>query len=160
MSTGQGTVTAAMLATVGAYVVLSARWVSTEPGWYARLRKPAWQPPAWVFGVIWPLNFLALGVAGTVIGASGTIGESSRFLAVLAPSVVLALSWAWSFYVPHRLGAAAVFLGSAAALTWLLVVVAASAVSWTGWMLVPYALWLTVASSLSLGYWRMAGAAP
>lgn len=159
MTAGQGIITAATLATVVAYAVLSARWVSADPGWYSRLRKPTWQPPPWAFGVVWPLNFLALGVTGTVIGLSRPVEESGRFLVVLVLSVILALSWAWSFYVPHRLGRAAALLGGAATLTWLLVVLAASAVTWAGWLLVPYALWLTVASSLSVRYWRPAGAA-
>ena len=141
MSPGQAAVTAATLVTVASYAVLSARWVSAEPGWYEGLRKPPWQPPPWVFGVVWPLNFLALGVAGSVIGVSRP--------------VVLALAWAWSFYVPHDLGAAALFLGGAAVLTWVLVVVAVTAVPWAGWVLLPYAVWLSVAASLSIGYWRL-----
>ncbi|MEO7422800.1 MAG: TspO/MBR family protein [Ornithinibacter sp.] len=156
MSPGQAAVTVATLVTVLSYAVLSARWVSAEPGWYAMLRKPSWQPPPWVFGVVWPLNFLALGTAGWVIGVSRPIAESGVFLVVLAVSVVLALGWAWSFYVPHHLGSAALFLGGAAVLTWVLVVVAFTAVQWAGWALVPYAVWLSVAASLSVGYWRLA----
>ena len=155
MSPGQAAVTAATLVTVASYAVLSARWVSAEPGWYEGLRKPPWQPPPWVFGVVWPLNFLALGVAGSVIGVSRPVAESGVFLVVLAVSVVLALAWAWSFYVPHDLGAAALFLGGAAVLTWVLVVVAVTAVPWAGWVLLPYAVWLSVAASLSIGYWRL-----
>ena len=34
-------------------------------------------------------------------------------------------------------------------------VVTARAVPWAGWVLVAYALWLTVATSLAVGYWRL-----
>ena len=156
MSSGQAAVTVATLVTVASYAVLSARWVSTEPGWYAGLRKPRWQPPPWVFGVVWPLNFLALGVAGTVIGVSRPVAESGVFLVVLAISVVLALAWAWSFYVPHHLAAAALLLVGAGVLTWVLFVIAVTSVPWAGWVLLPYAVWLSVAASLSVGYWRLA----
>ncbi len=107
MSAGQVAVTVSTLATVAAYAVLAGRWVCADPGWYSGLRKPAWQPPPWVFGVAWP---------------------------------------------------AAVALGGAALLTWLLVGVAGSALVWAGWLLVPYAGWLTVAAALSVGYWRPARA--
>lgn len=159
MTSGEALVTAATLMTVGVYAVLAGRWVRADPGWYAALRKPAWQPPPWAFGVVWPLNFLALAVAGTAIGLGVPIEESARFLGALVASVVLALAWAWSFYVPHRLGSAALALALAAALTWLLVVVAGSALPWVGWLLAPYAIWLTVATTLSVGYWRLAAAA-
>ncbi len=152
---GRVLLVAATLGVVALYAVLSGRWVSADPGWYAALPKPPWQPPPWVFGVAWPLNFLALGVAGTAIAWTRPTGESVRFLAVLAASVVAALAWAHEFYVPHELGRAAVALAVAAVLTWVLVVVAGGSLAWTGWVLVPYALWMTVATSLSVGYWRL-----
>ncbi|MDP7383545.1 MAG: tryptophan-rich sensory protein, partial [Acidimicrobiales bacterium] len=44
---------AAVIVSVIAYAVLSGVWVSTDAGWYRTLTKPSWQPPPWVFGVIW-----------------------------------------------------------------------------------------------------------
>ncbi len=146
---------AATLGVVAVYAVLSGRWVSADPGWYASLPTPSWQPPPWVFGVAWPLNFLALGVAGTVIAWTRPAGESVRFLVVLAVSVVAALTWAHQFYVPHELGRAAVALAVAAVLTWVLALVAGGSITWAGWVLVPYAGWMTVATSLSVGYWSL-----
>jgi tryptophan-rich sensory protein len=90
------------------YASLSGLWTSADPGWYAALARPPWQPPPWMFGVIWPLKFLALA------------------------------------------------LGAAAVLTWLLVVLAGRFLPWTSLVLFPYALWMTVATTLSLRYWRMA----
>ena len=51
----------AIFAIVIVYAVLSSYWTSRRPGWYASLPQPSWQPPDKVFGIIWPLNFLALG---------------------------------------------------------------------------------------------------
>lgn len=146
---------AAVVVLVAVYAVLSQRWVSAEPGWYDALPKPAWQPPPWVFGVAWPLNFLALLVSGIAIAWTRPGGDALRFLAVLAVSVVAALAWAHEFYVPHELGRAAVALAVAMLLTWALVLLAGSSLAWAGWVLVPYALWMTVATSLSVGYWRL-----
>jgi len=42
-------------------------------------------------------------------------------------------------------------------LTWALVVLTHGLVSWAGWALVPYAAWLTVATSLAVGYRRRTG---
>ncbi len=143
------------IALVIGYAALSGRWVGHEPGWHAALPRPPWQPPPWVFGVAWPLNFLALAVAAAAVAASAPTGAATIFLAVLAASIALALGWAYAFYVPHRLGVAAVLLGGAAALTWLLVILAGRELAWAGWLLVPYAAWLTVATSLAVGYWGL-----
>ena len=58
--------------------------------------------------------------------------------------------------MPHRLGRAAALLAVAASLTWLLVGATVVLVAWAGWVLVPYAVWLTVATGLAVGYWRLA----
>ncbi|MFZ0160241.1 MAG: TspO/MBR family protein [Kineosporiaceae bacterium] len=138
------------------YASLSGLWTSADPGWYAALARPSWQPPPWVFGVIWPLNFLALMVAGIGLSARVPSRQAWTALAVLAVSVACALAWAYLFYVPHALGPAAAALGAAAVLTWLLVVLAWRFLPWTSLVLLPYGLWMTVAATLSLGYWRMA----
>ncbi|MBM6405406.1 tryptophan-rich sensory protein [Phycicoccus sp. CSK15P-2] len=151
--------TVAVLALVAAYAGLSGTWVGADPGWYADLEKPAWQPPPVVFGVMWPLNFLALAVACGAVAWTTPVREAWPVLGVLGASVVLALGWAYLFYVPHALGPAAAALAGAAVLTWVLVVLAGQQLTWAGWALVPYAAWMTVATSLAVGYWALAGPA-
>ena len=93
--------------TVVLYAVLSGLWVSADPGWYAGLSRPPWQPPDWVFGTIWPLNFLALAIAGVAL-ARAAPDRAGVVLGVFAVSVVFALAWAYLFYVPHALAWSAV----------------------------------------------------
>lgn len=155
MTAGRVVGAVVVLAVVGAYAGLAVRWTATDPGWYAALPRPAWQPPDVVFGVIWPLNFLALCVSGLAVVSQAAPRQVVGWLALLVASVALAVGWAHEFYVPHRLGVAAVLLAGAAVLTWVLVVVTGGLVTWAGWVLVPYAVWLTVATSLAVGYWRL-----
>lgn len=147
------------IAVVLVYAVGSGWWTSREPGWYAALPKPGWQPPDLVFGVIWPVNFLALGVAAWVVGTGGSGSTAVLFVALLAASSALALAWAHLFYVPHRLRAAALALSVAAVLACALPVAAWMVTWWVGLLLVPYAVWLGVAASLAWAYTRL-NAAP
>jgi benzodiazapine receptor len=156
--TGRYVAAGAGLLVVLAYAVLPGLWVGHDPGWYASLTKPAWQPPDVVFGVMWPLNFLALAVAVVVVALRAEPVRSMPVLVVLGLSVGCALGWAYTFYVPHSLGTSATLLSSAAVLTWVLLALSARAVPWTGWLLTPYALWMTVATSLAVGFWRLGGA--
>ena len=146
-------VAGAFLALVVVYAGLSSVWVGADEGWYDRLPKPPWQPPDWVFGVIWPLNFLALGVVGVAL-ARADADRAVRVLVVLAVSVACALGWAYLFYVPHALTGSAAALAAAAALTWVVLAMAARMVPWTGLALAPYALWVTLATTL--GFWYAA----
>ncbi len=148
--------TMAFISVVVAYAGLATVWVGADEGWYASLRKPAWQPPDVVFGIMWPLNFIALGVAGVSIARAATSREATMILAVLAASVIGALGWAYLFYVPpHRMLGSAFSLAVAAVLTWAVVALAFRVETWIGAVLVPYALWLSIATSLAFGYWRL-----
>lgn len=48
-------------------VVLAAlanAWNGRDPGWYDALRRPSFQPPDVVFGLMWPLSFALLLLVG------------------------------------------------------------------------------------------------
>lgn len=145
----------AWVALVAGYAVFSTRWTGRDPGWYAALTRPSFQPPDLAFALIWPLNFVAL--FGVGVWFTRSVGDAAAWqaTAVLATSVVAALAWAWLFYVPHRLVAATLFLAAAAALTWALVGLVAWAVPLAGVALLPYAGWLTAAAALSMQYSRL-----
>ena len=139
-------------AIVVAYAIGAGRWVSTDANWYRSLTKPPWQPPDVVFGLIWPYNFVMLAVAGWAVAARESRTEHVVWLASLALSVVAALTWAYLFYVPHSLIASGFALTAATLLTLPLVVLTFQASTPLGLALLPYQVWLAVATSLAFGY--------
>ena len=48
------------VALVFIYAIGSGIWVNTGDNWYRDLNAPSWQPPDFVFGIIWPYNFIVL----------------------------------------------------------------------------------------------------
>lgn len=134
------------------YAVGSGRWVSTGSSWYLSLEQPWWQPPPWVFGLIWPYNFLVIIIVGIAITQTASPPRIITTLALLTLTVALAITWAYLFYEPHLLTAAAVALTAAAALTLPIIVIAFGQAIWMGALLVPYQIWLFLAASLSWGY--------
>lgn len=142
--------TAAYLGVVLVYAVL-ARWLTSDDAWSVALLRPPFQPPDWVFGAAWSLNFLALGVAGVALARADAV-RARRPLMILVVSAAFSLSWAALFHGPHALWWASAAITVAALLTWALVIEAARVVAWAGALLTPYALWLTFAVSLSFWY--------
>lgn len=142
---------AAILLVVG-YAIGSGAWVGSGSQWYLSLQQPAWQPPGAVFGLAWTYNFIVLGVVGVAMAMQAAPGRVIAFLIVLGASIVLAIGWAYLFYVPHNLVAASIALSAAALLTIVPVVLAFAERAWLGWLLVPYLCWLAIATSLSWGY--------
>ncbi|MEN9305691.1 MAG: hypothetical protein RLY76_959 [Actinomycetota bacterium] len=144
-------------ASIGILLVLiyafgSGVWVSAFPGWYASLNRPPWQPPSWIFGVIWPYNFTMLAVASYQVSKSLTRLQNITWLVFFGLSVATALTWAYQFYVPHNFTLATIALVSAALLTLPVLYLTFKASALMGLLLAPYQIWVAVAASLAWGY--------
>ena len=134
------------------YAFGSGVWVSSSPGWYASLNRPPWQPPNFVFGLIWPYNFIMLGVAAFNVAQSLNRIQTISWLTLFALSITAALIWAYQFYVPHNLTFAAIALGVAALLTIPVLYLTFKASLLVGILLIPYQLWVVIATTLAWGY--------
>jgi len=134
------------------YAFGSGIWVSSSPGWYASLNRPPWQPPDFIFGLIWPYNFIMLGVAAFNVAQSLNRIQTISWLTLFALSITAALIWAYQFYVPHNLTFAAIALGVAALLTIPVLYLTFTASLLVGILLIPYQLWVVIATTLAWGY--------
>lgn len=138
-------------------VAFVASWM-TRPeigGWYAGIRKPAWNPPNWVFGPVWTTLYAMMAVAGWLAWLSPPGPQRTRVLSLFA--VQLALNFVWSpvFFSLHRPDWAAGVI----VLLWLAIgsfIVAAWPVSrWAAWLFVPYWLWVSFATALNFAIWKL-----
>jgi tryptophan-rich sensory protein len=137
------------------YVIGSGLWVNTGDNWYRNLNQPAWQPPDFIFGIIWPYNFIILGVAAVTIAQRASTTATVIYLGFFALSVICALTWAFQFYRPHNLQAASVALALTALLTIPMLVIAFRTSIPIAIALVPYQIWVATAASLSYQYSKL-----
>ena len=122
------------------------------PTFYARLSRPPWAPPAWVFGPVWSTLFVLMGVAAWLVWRSP--GSRRTALGLFGVQLVANALWSWLFFAWHR-GAWAM-----AEILVLLALIAATAVAFwrirrvAGLLLLPYLLWVGFASVLTWTLWR------
>lgn len=144
----------AWLALVSVPAVLGAIASSDASAFYGQLAKPAWAPPAAVFGPVWSLLYLMMAVAAWLVwrekGAAGRSMALGLFLAQLGANAL----WSWLFFGWHQ-GA----LAFADVLLLLGLVIATAAAFWrihrvAGVLLLPYAAWVGFASALTWAIWR------
>ncbi|MEI8081997.1 MAG: tryptophan-rich sensory protein [Actinomycetes bacterium] len=72
------------------YAIGAGVWVSTGEAWYQGLKRPPWQPPDLVFGIIWPYNFGALIAAGIAVALVGSSSGVWIWFGALCTSVIAA----------------------------------------------------------------------
>lgn len=93
----------------------------TEPDgrWYRSLRKPAWQPPAEAFPVVWTTLFGIITAASTAtiveLEASGRTEQARVFRRALGANLVLNAGWSALFFRLRNLPLAT---AGAAVLAW------------------------------------------
>ena len=149
------TLTAASgIAIVLIYVIGSGLWVNTGDNWYANINKPSWQPPGFIFGIIWPYNFIVLGIAATIIGQRASKPAAFTYIAFFALSVTAALTWAWLFYRPHNLTGAALALTATALLTIPMTYILFTISIPMAIAVMPYQIWVAIAATLN---WSIRG---
>jgi tryptophan-rich sensory protein len=143
------------IAIVAIYVIGSGLWVNTGDNWYRTLNQPSWQPPGYIFGIIWPYNFIVLGIAVVTIAQRATTTTTLVYLTFFALSVACALIWAYQFYRPHNLEFAVIALFGTALLTVPMMVIAFRTSIPVGFALLPYQAWVATAATLSYQYSKL-----
>jgi tryptophan-rich sensory protein len=140
------------IALVLIYAVGSSVFMNTGDNWYNNLNRPSWQPPGFVFGIIWPYNFIVLGIAATVIANRASTTTAVIYTLFFTASIVAALTWAYQFYTPHNFTAAAIALTVTALLTLPMTAILISISSPMALAVAPYQIWVSIAAALSLAY--------
>jgi translocator protein len=123
----------------------------TEIGpWYFGLRKPAWQPPDWLFGPAWTTIF-TLALVAAVKGWRATPGRGDRawLLAAFLLNAVLNVAWSVLFFRLQRPDWALLEVP----LLWLSVL-ALIVLLWprsrtASLLLIPYLAWVSFAAFLN-----------
>lgn len=126
------------------------------PTWYAGLKKPRYTPPNWAFGPVWTTLYVLMGISVFLIWQTG-LDNNSELIAFSLFWAQLTVNALWSiifFGIKSKGGGVATI-----AILWLLILattVASFRVSaWAGALLIPYIVWVTIASYLNIGVWLL-----
>ena len=123
--------------------------------WYPTLAKPVWNPPAWLFGPVWTVLYIAMAVAAWLVWRPA--GWAGARLALTLFMVQLALNAAWSiiFFGLRNPGAAfAEVVVLWAAIVGTLVLFWQVSVP-AGMLFIPYLAWVSFAAVLNFTVWRL-----
>jgi tryptophan-rich sensory protein len=122
---------------------------------YTRLLRPDWAPPPEVFGPVWTVLYLLMGLAAWLVWRVGGFRAARPALTLFLVQLALNALWTWIFFAWQRGGPAFAEI----LLLWALIV--ATLISFwrirplAGALLVPYLLWVSFAAALTYSVWRL-----
>ncbi len=121
---------------------------SSIGGWYQTIQKPSWNPPNWIFGPVWTVLYILMGIAAALVWHSRSPDKKTALI-IFTVQFILNLLWSYIFFGMHNLPLAlieiillAVFI--AVTLHWFLKVNRTAAL-----LLLPYLMWVSFASTLT-----------
>ena len=129
---------------------------SSISGWYTTINKPSFNPPNWIFGPVWTLLYMMMGIALFIIWKS----EADAVLkkqALIFFFIQLAINFCWSllFFYCESPGWALIDI----VLMWVFILLTIFSFgkisSLSAWLLVPYISWVSFAAVLNFAIWRM-----
>jgi tryptophan-rich sensory protein len=124
--------------------------------WYLYLNKPKFNPPNWIFGPVWTLLYIMIGISAYLVWQHrSSAAEYINAKRIYFLQLFFNFSWSIVFFGLHQV------LGALVIIILLLINIlvninAFSKINRTAaWLLVPYLLWVSFASVLNYAIWQL-----
>lgn len=128
----------------GAGVLGSIFTFSSIPTWYATLDKPVFSPPNWVFGPVWTILYLLMGISLYLVW------QKKKVPAVFWVQLALNALWSVIFFGLKNPVLAMLDIAVLWVAIYLTIKSFYSISKIAAYLLLPYLIWVTFASILNL----------
>jgi len=131
----------------------------SQPGmnnWFENLNKPSWNPPSFIFGPVWTLLYLLMGVSLWLIWKSELpIQQKKSGMVIFALQLLFNFWWSILFFAFHE-PLFALFNIAAMLIAIILTIFHFAPISRVAaWLLVPYVSWVSFATILNYTIWSL-----
>ena len=136
---------------------LTQQFTPGGPGnpWYVALEKPAINPPAYLFGIVWPILYLLMGLAlALVLSAWGARGRTAALVA-FAVQFVLNLAWTPVYFGMQRIDYGLVTIAALDVALIVTIVLFWRVRKLAAVMLLPYLAWVLFATALNYQFLQL-----
>lgn len=133
---------------------LASRLSGNQQQFYSQLVRPVLSPPGWVFGVVWPVLYILMGISAYLVRFSGAdCALVRRSMCVYYLQLGVNALWSVVFFRFQLFGAAFYVL-----LILLALIVITSVFSYdvspvASWLYIPYVMWVSFAGYLNYMVW-------
>jgi benzodiazapine receptor len=125
--------------------------------WYAYLNKPWFTPPNWVFGPVWTVLYILMGISLAMVWGAWKEKNPLAGIGLILFGIQLALNVAWSYLF---FGLQSPLYGLAGIIVLWIAIVATIAWFWrvrrvAAIIMLPYIAWVTIAAFLNYSIWAL-----
>lgn len=122
------------------------------PEWFALLNRPSFSPPNWLFGPVWTVLYILLGISLFLIWKQIPSKERNKALWIFSIQMFLNFIWSFVFFYFNQIGLALiVIIGLWISIVFMLISFY-KLKPLAAYLNIPYLLWVTFASVLNAAY--------
>lgn len=133
------------------FTALAIGSLFTVPGvsseWYQALDKAPWTPPGWVFGFSWTFIMICLSMYMAI--AWNRITFKKPLSTLYGIQLFLNIIWNPIFFYYHNITLGLIIIGALTIVVGLILFLFRGQMQKTSLLLVPYLIWLCIATSLN-----------
>jgi tryptophan-rich sensory protein len=145
-----GIIIGSLLISFAAGAIGSLATIPNISSWYDQLDKPPLLPPNWVFGPVWTLLYLLMGISLALVMLHRSDDKRSAYM-WFGVQLVLNALWSIVFFGLHLPWLAAVIVIALIASVVMTMIKFRQFVPVASWLLVPYVAWICFATYLNVG---------
>ena len=123
------------------------------PNWYVYLNKPSFNPPNYLFGPVWTLLYILMGISFYLVINKPNINW--LLVGVFITQLILNFFWSFIFFKFHNLGLALVEI----ILLWVsilsMIILFYKTNKWAAILNISYLLWVSFATILNYSIYRL-----
>ena len=123
------------------------------PNWYVYLNKPSFNPPNYLFGPVWTLLYILMGISFYLILNKPKVNW--LLVGIFITQLILNFFWSFIFFNAHNLGLALfeIILLWASILTMIILFYKTN--KWAAILNIPYLLWVSFATLLNYSIYSL-----
>ena len=119
----------------------------SNSNWYIDLNKAPWTPPGWVFGLAWSFLLICFSIYLALLSQKKV---SNKLVVIILLQYLLNISWNYFFFNQHLIELGLIDLSILTITVLYIFYSNLKTMKWKSIFIIPYFLWLLVATSLNL----------
>ncbi len=123
------------------------------PGWFESLNKPSFNPPGWIFGPVWTLLYILMGLSFFHIWIKPRIKERTVAKIIYIVQLLLNFAWSFLFFYYHDIALALIDIIVLDIVVVIMLLKFYQLKPTAAYLNIPYLLWILFATALNAAFY-------
>jgi translocator protein len=128
--------------------------VDAIQNWYQFVNKPSWNPPNWLFGPVWTVLYIMMGISVALVWHTRH-AAAKKAITVFCIQFALNLGWSFLFFNMHQPLLAFIEIIAMWCFIVYTIILFARIHKSAAYLLLPYISWVSFAAILNYTIWQL-----